>query len=127
MTLANRLRDLRLNRRKTMRDLSEAFGVSVNTIYRWEHNISDPRKINLTAIASFYGVEMDWLLSGQDGGSANKNDSHSPNVREADLDSGNQLEEQLLVMYRTLSASSRHKIIGYVERMCLEKIDNSFS
>ncbi|MCL1874186.1 MAG: helix-turn-helix domain-containing protein [Clostridiales bacterium] len=124
MTLANRLRDLRLNARKTMQELSEGLEVSVNTIYRWEHNVSVPRKVNLAAIAGFYGVELDWLLSGRKGINSMAEDSQ---LYKNDLELENPLEEQLLAMYRMFSENSKHKILGYVERMCLENIDNGYS
>ena len=103
MTLGEKLRNLRLKDKKTLREQSILFGVSMNSIYRWEHDQATPRKPILKSMADYYSVSMDWILS--------ENTS-------ASLIS--EVEIKLLGMFRRLSSSSRYKVLGYVERICIE-------
>jgi len=109
MDTGEKLRDLRLNARRTLKQQSEIFGVSLNSIYRWEHNLSKPKKDVLKQIADFYGVNCEWLT---DDGSGDENPS--PYI-ESDI------EGQLLKTFRLLPATERHKILGYIERIFVER------
>jgi len=104
MTLGEKLRNLRLKTRKTLHEQSRLLGVSMNSVYRWEHDLTVPRKAILRAMADHYSVPLDWLLSE---GSA------------ASLVS--EVEQNLLGMFRKLPDNSRYKVLGYVERMCIEE------
>jgi transcriptional regulator with XRE-family HTH domain len=75
----------------------------MNSVYRWEHDLTVPRKPMLKLMAEYYGVPIDWLLS--DGSSASL-------VSEIELN--------LLGMFRKLSDNNRFKVLGYVERMYVE-------
>jgi len=55
-------------------------------------------------MADYYGVPLDWLL--QEGTSASL---------------VNEVEQDLLGMFRKLPDTDRYKILGYVERMYLEE------
>jgi len=103
MSLGEKLRSLRLKTRKTLTEQSRILKVSMNSIYRWEHDLALPRKPMLRLMADYYGVPLDWLVA--EGSSASL-------VSETELN--------LLGMYRKLSDSSRYKILGYVERMYVE-------
>jgi hypothetical protein len=50
--------------KKTLKEESDIFNVSLNTIYRWEHDLNVPRKSVLSKIASYYDVPFSWLLQG---------------------------------------------------------------
>jgi len=63
VSIGKNLRILRINSKKTLREQSETFGVSLNTVYRWEHDLAEPRKSTLRKIAAFYGVSLSWLFS----------------------------------------------------------------
>ena len=56
MSLGEELRSLRLAMGRTQKQQSEIFGVSVNTMYRWENDLTVPRKSALTKMAEYYGV-----------------------------------------------------------------------
>ena len=104
MSLGEKLRSLRQKSKRTLREQGTHFGVSMNSIYRWEHDIAIPRQAVLKKIAEYYNVPIEWLIS--------ENASASL-VSEDELD--------LLGMFRALPDTSRFKIIGYVERMCMEE------
>jgi transcriptional regulator with XRE-family HTH domain len=78
--------------------------VSVNSVYRWEHDMSVPRKGVLKEMARYYSVPIDWLLS----------ESTSASIV-------SDSEQRILSMYRKLPDNSRFKVLGYVERMCVEE------
>lgn len=103
MSLGEKLRNLRLKTKKTLSEQSRILKVSMNSIYRWEHDLAVPRKPMLRLMADYYGVPLDWLLL--EGTSASL-------VSEAELN--------LLGMFRKLSDNNRFKVLGYVERMYVE-------
>jgi len=104
MSLGEKLRNLRLKTRKTLHEQSRILGVSMNSVYRWEHDLTVPRKPMLKTMADYYGVPLDWLLS---------ENSSASLVSE--------IEQNLLGMFRKLPDQSRYKVLGYVERMCIEE------
>ena len=115
MSVGKRMKDLRRESKRTLREQSEIFDVSLNSVYRWEHDLVKPKKSLLRKMADFYGVSFDWLING-DGPKENSNFSMSIHH-----DSSN--ERQLLRMFRNLPGNSKYKILGYVERICVEDMD----
>ena len=111
MSLGEKLRNLRLKTRKTLHEQSKILNVSMNSVYRWEHDLTVPRKAMLRIMADHYAVPLDWLLAE---GSA------------ASLVS--EVEQNLLGMFRKLPDNSRYKVLGYVERMCVEEygVENQY-
>ena len=106
MSLGDKLRNLRIKTRKTLQEQSKILGVSMNSIYRWEHDLTVPRKKMLRKIATYYSISLEWLLSDKSAASL---------VSEVELD--------LLGMFRKLPDNSRYKVLGYIERMCVEEKD----
>ncbi|MDR2599682.1 MAG: helix-turn-helix domain-containing protein [Oscillospiraceae bacterium] len=104
MTLGEKLRNLRLKTKMTLSEQGRILKVSSNSIYRWEHDIAVPRKPIIKIIADFYGVPLEWLLSQTSGSSLI-----------------NETEQNLLIMFRRLQDTNRYKVLGYVERMCVEE------
>jgi len=76
----------------------------MNSVYRWEHDLATPRKTMLRIMADHYGVPLDWLLS-----------------ESASASLVSEVEQNLLGMFRKLPDNSRYKVLGYVERMCVEE------
>ena len=103
MTLGDKLRNLRLKDKKTLKEQSLLFGVSMNSIYRWEHDLAIPRKPFLKNMADYYCVSLDWIISENTAASLVSD-----------------VEVKLLGMFRRLSSGSKYKVLGYVERICLE-------
>jgi len=112
MNIGERLNDLRVRNKRTLKEQSEIFGVSLNTVYRWEHNLTIPRKSSLIKIAAFYEVPHEWLVYG------NKEDDHHDAYPQIYLE--NNAEQQLLRMFRELTDNSKYKILGYIERIYIE-------
>jgi len=104
MSLGEKLKNLRLKTRKTLCEQSRIINVSMNSVYRWEHDLAVPRRPILKMMADYYGVPLDWLLS---------DTSASSLINES--------EQILISMFRKLPDNSRYKILGYVERMCVEE------
>ena len=116
MSTGEKLRDLRKRMRKTLKEQSEVFGVSLHSIYRWEHDLVVPRRKVLEKMAKYYGVPLEWLLhEGVEHEAGNGESSYYQAEDDAD--------QQLLRMYRKLPDSNKYKILGYVERVYLENMD----
>jgi len=104
MSLGEKLRNLRLKTRKTLTEQSRILKVSMNSVYRWEHDLTVPRLPMLRKMADYYGVPLDWLML--EGTSASL---------------VSEVEQDLLGMFRKLPDTNRYKILGYVERMYVEE------
>lgn len=104
MSLGEKLKSLRQKTRKTLREQSRLLRVSMNSVYRWEHDLTIPRKPMLRIMADYYGVPLDWLLL----------DSASASIV-------SEIENSLLGMFRQLPDTNRYKVLGYVERMYVEE------
>ncbi|WP_459676712.1 helix-turn-helix domain-containing protein [Acidisoma sp. 7E03] len=65
-SLAERLRDLRRSRALTQAAVARAAGVDRSHLSKIETGVDTPGRAALTGLASFYGVSMDWLLTGQE-------------------------------------------------------------
>lgn len=76
----------------------------MNSLYRWEHDLVIPRRQMLERIADYFDVTLEWLLS----------DASIPSLI-------NETENKLLGLYRTLPSPVRYKVLGYVERVCVEE------
>ena len=114
MTIGETLKNMRLRNRRTLKEQSEILGVSVNSVYRWEHDLALPRKSALVRMANSYGISVERLLQGSVGdygdgfGNATYRDDS--------------IEHQLLSMFRKLSYPDKYRILGYVERLCVNNI-----
>ena len=58
------LRELRLERQLTQRDMAAILGVTEKSIQRWENGITVPRKWQRQALAKRFGVPVDELEFG---------------------------------------------------------------
>ena len=117
MSVGERLRSLRLNMKKTLQEESEILNVSLNSVYRWEHNLTVPRKNVLRRIDAYYDVPFEWLLHGSAG------EEYSGKCDGCILNPERNTEQKILKMLRKLSDNNKYKILGYIERMCVEGED----
>ena len=115
MSVGNRLRTLRQKTKRTLKEQSELFGVSLNSVYRWEHDLAAPKKSLLRKMADFYDVPYEWLLHGS---VAEETLEDVVSMSEA-----SSIEKQLLRMFKNLSSNNRYKVLGYVERICIQDMD----
>lgn len=65
-TLAQRLRQLRLGRNLNQIDVARAVGVDRSHLSKIETGDDTPGRSSLMALASFYHVSLDWLVTGQE-------------------------------------------------------------
>ena len=119
MNVSKKLKDLRQNSKKTLREVSQVLGVSLNSVYRWEHDLASPRKTALKILADYYGVSLEWLVNG------------STEKGEFSYEEGgttyDNAEQYLLHMYRKLPNKDRYKILGYIERIHIENMEENQS
>ena len=116
MSIGKKLKNLRSAMRWTLKQKSEVFGVSLNTVYRWEHDLAIPRKSVLERMANYYGVAYEWL--------ANENSSDDKPEQACDRNAETAIEQQLLRMFRQLPVTKKHKVLGYIERIIVECAGN---
>jgi len=119
MTIGDKLRNLRIMSKKTLKEQSEIFGVSLNSVYRWEHGLTMPKRSVLKRMSEYYEVPLLWLLQESDDEGMNGNGNGS----ELYASPENGSEQKLLKMYRKLPESYKYKILGYVERVYVEALD----
>ena len=116
MKIGEKLKSLRLRMRKTLKEESEVLGVSLNSVYRWEHDLALPRKSMLKNIADYYKVDLEWLLQED---AAEENAEHAGEVFPFEYGP----EQQLLKIFRKLSPNDQYKVLGYIERIYVEDFD----
>ena len=116
MTIGEKLRSLRVKTKKTLKEQSKLLGVSLNSVYRWEHDMTFPKKSTLRKIVDIYGVPLEWLL--HDDIEEDNYEYASKSLRYEDS-----LEHQLLMMFVKLPEYKKHKVLGYIERMYVEDMD----
>lgn len=109
MSLGEKLRNLRLRTRRTLEEQSKIMKVSMNSIYRWEHDLAVPRRPVLKMISDYYGVPLDWLMT----------ETSTTSLT-------NETEQTLLSMFRKLRNATQYKVLGYVERICIEESSNEY-
>lgn len=59
---AERLKELRLEKNLSLKDLAKGIGSSDVAISRWENELRIPNIENLYLIAKFFGVSADYLI-----------------------------------------------------------------
>jgi len=116
MTVGEKLKSLRTKMKKTLKEQSETFGVSLNSVYRWEHDLASPKRQMLKKMAEYYEVPLEWLLR-------DSSDREDLAFAEALLPESND-EQKLLRMYRKLSGNNKYKVLGYIERVYVETLDD---
>jgi transcriptional regulator with XRE-family HTH domain len=113
MSVGRRMKELRKGSGRTLKEQSELYDVSLNSVYRWEHDLVRPKKSLIKKMADFYNVTYDWLLNG--------NKPRGSLGFGAGVCFDNSTERQLLRMFRGLPGSSKCRILGYVECICIEE------
>ena len=66
MKFAQRLKELRLEKHLTTRELAKEIGVTNITISRWENNKSCATHDKIILLAQFFGVSADYILGLKD-------------------------------------------------------------
>ena len=63
---AERLRELRTQRKLSMKQLAKELNTTDAAISNWENNINEPKITYLKIIAIYFGVTTDYLLGLED-------------------------------------------------------------
>ena len=64
--LQDRLYRLRRERGLSQEELAAQLGVSRQAVQKWESGVSQPSLEKLTALARYFDVTLDWLVTGQE-------------------------------------------------------------
>ena len=72
MTFQERLNQLRRERGLSQEDLAEVVGVTRQAVQKWESGASRPDMDNLTALAEYFGVTLDYLVMGRESAPASQ-------------------------------------------------------
>ena len=117
MTVGGKLKYLRSKVKKTLKEQSKTFGVSLNSVYRWEHDLAFPKRKMLKKMAEYYEVPIEWLLH-------DSKDDDEFGISDMPDDESND-EQKLLRMYRKLSGNNKYKVLGYIERVYVETLNQT--
>ena len=111
-TLGDRLIYLRNKRKFTAADVKER--ININDLGRFEKNERKPSLDTLLAIANFYNVSTDWLLTGKD------NDTVINSISiESDLILETPSERHILRNFREMPEEEQQKLINATARVLL--------
>ena len=66
MEFQNRLYDLRKRSGLSQEELANLVGVTRQAVQKWEAGTSRPDMDNLTALARYFNVTLDWLITGRE-------------------------------------------------------------
>ncbi|EIL9238523.1 helix-turn-helix transcriptional regulator [Listeria monocytogenes] len=61
-----RLKELRIQRNISQKEIAATFGVVPRTIRKWESEDSDPTTKQLIALADYFDVSLDYLVGRSD-------------------------------------------------------------
>lgn len=64
-TMAQRIRQKRLERHLTQQQLASKVGVSRPSVCQWERDETSPKGSNLTSLVRALGVDIQWLQTGK--------------------------------------------------------------
>jgi transcriptional regulator with XRE-family HTH domain len=105
MSLGEKLKNLRLRDKRTLKAQSELCGVKLNTVFRWEHDLAVPRESEIKMLAELHGVPAAWL------------------ALDSDVDDRGEfssIDQRLFNMFDKLSTNQKYQILGYIERVYVE-------
>ena len=65
-TFSQRLRELRLDKKLSMKQLAKEINTTDAAISNWENGVNEPKISYVISIAKFFGVTSDYLLGLED-------------------------------------------------------------
>ena len=65
-TFADRLKELRRERKLKQRELAEAYGIQIRTYQDYEYGKCYPTALGLVFLADYFGVSLDYLMGRSD-------------------------------------------------------------
>lgn len=66
MTFPERLKELRISRNLTQKEVADSVGMASVAYQRYEYGTREPAYQNLIALADFFGVSLDYLVGRSD-------------------------------------------------------------
>jgi transcriptional regulator with XRE-family HTH domain len=116
MTVNDRLKNLRSARGLEMYKISDATGININTLYSYEQEEKPvkPRPGKLKLLADFYGVTVDFLLTGADAPAAPVNWNEQPKWMEEFLKETRELSRKIdkMMEYQIEQTGEMIKMLG---------------
>lgn len=109
MTIGERIRYLRqITNNITQKKLADATGISRGNLSNYETDRFKPASDAIIAIATYFGVTTDWLLTGKEDSGLKSNQNHKHMTLTYN-------EEKLITLFRKLRNDDKLKIEGIIE------------
>ena len=106
--MAEKIKDLRLERGLTQPQLAKEIGVSNGTISFWENGLNIPRADYIKKLAAVLNTTTEFLLETEDNQNQN---THRPKQHNDYTED----EQALIATYRTLSAGKKKALFDMLE------------
>ena len=107
-TIAEKIKDLRLERGLTQPQLAKEIGVSNGTISFWENGLNIPRADYIKKLAAVLNTTTEFLLETEDNQNQNTHKTKQHNDYTED-------EQALIATYRTLSAGKKKALFDMLD------------
>lgn len=103
------LKNLRVSKKLSQRELANLLKVAPNTLSQWERGVRNPDPSTLKEIADFFNVSLDYLL-----GRANSSSTELEKNSISNLPSVSDEEYSIILKYRVLDIEDRADVRGYI-------------
>lgn len=108
--VADRLCELRKNRKLSQEQLAEKIGVSRQAVSKWERGEASPDTDNLIALADVYDVSIDEILIGKSRTSNNKSDDSGGSDKNSTEEQADEFEDKQSNGYKKSKFSFKNGI-----------------
>lgn len=109
MTIGERIRYLRqITNNLTQKKLADATGISRGNLSNYETDRFKPASDAIIAIATYFGVTTDWLLTGKEDSDLKSSQNHNYIILTDN-------EQRLITLFRKLKTNDKLKIEGIIE------------
>ena len=112
MDIAKNLKNLRTENGLTQKELGERLNIGQATIACYESGQREPHVVSLIAYADFFECSIDFLVGRSDDFGNVTVDINGTKYGKNTL---TEEERELLNKFKKLNASSKHKLIGYLD------------
>ena len=109
MTISQRVFYLLKEQGKKQNELAKFTGISTSTISAWNTRGTNPAVENIVAIANFFDVSVEYLLTGEE--------------KIISKDNINENEQQLLKMYRLLTEREQGEYFGELKEKTKNRVE----
>ncbi len=107
MTISQRIFELLKKNNKKQKELAESIGLSTSAISDWKKKGTNPAAENISAIADFFNVSTDYLLTGEEKSKEYLRDG----------------EQKLLKMYNLLMEIEKGEILGQLKEKTKDRME----